>query len=145
MDMVFGLPGYQEVLIISLVLSLIMVLLTKVLTNQEEIKKAKREMKFYQDKIKKAQKSGDKDTVSKLSNDMLKASSKQMKQSMKPMFVSLIIFVIALGWLAGSYGELLVGMPITLPFLGNQLNWFWWYLIIVLPTSFIFRKMLGVE
>ncbi len=143
--MVFGLPGYQEVLIISLVLSLIMVLLTKILTNQEEIKKAKREMKFYQDKIKKAQKSGDKDAVSKLSNDMLKASSKQMKQSMKPMFVSLIIFVIALGWLAGAYGELLIGMPITLPFLGNQLNWFWWYLIIVLPTSFIFRKMLGVE
>ncbi|MCK4497443.1 MAG: DUF106 domain-containing protein [Candidatus Aenigmarchaeota archaeon] len=143
--MVFGLPGYQEVLIISLVLSLIMVLLTKFLTNQDEIRKAKREMKFYQDKIKKAQKSEDKEAVSKLSKDMLKASSKQMKQSMKPMFVSLIIFVIALGWLTGEYGELLINLPITLPVLGNQLNWFWWYLIIVLPTSFIFRKMLGVE
>lgn len=143
--MVFGLPGYQEVLIISLILSLIMVLLTKFLTNQDEIRKAKREMKFYQDKIKKAQKSEDKEAVSKLSKDMLKASSKQMKQSMKPMFVSLIIFVIALGWLTGEYGELLINLPITLPVLGNQLNWFWWYLIIVLPTSFIFRKMLGVE
>lgn len=143
--MVFGLPGYQEVLIISLILSLIMVLLTKFLTNQDEIRKAKREMKFYQDKIKKAQKSEDKEAVSKLSKDMLKASSKQMKQSMKPMFVSLIIFVIALGWLTGEYGELLINLPITLPVLGNQLNWFWWYLIIVLPTSFIFRKILGVE
>jgi len=145
MDMVFGLPGYQEVLIISLILSLIMVLITKLLTNQDVIKKAKREMKFYQEKIKKAQSSGDKEAAAKLSNDMLKASSKQLRQSMKPMFVSLIIFVIALGWLAAEYGELLINVPITLPFLGNQLNWFWWYLIIVLPTSFIFRKMLGVE
>ena len=143
--MVFGLPGYQEVLIISLALSLLMVILTKLLTNQDEIKKAKREMKFYQEKIKKAQKAGDNQTVSKLSNDMLKASSKQLRQSMKPMLVSLIIFVIALGWLAAEYGELVINLPITLPFLGAELNWFWWYLIIVLPTSFIFRKMLGVE
>ncbi len=143
--MAFGFPGYQEVLIISLLLSLLMVIITKVLTNQDEIKKAKREMKFYQEKIKKAQNSGDKEAVSKLSNDMLKASGKQMKQSMKPMFASLIIFVVALGWLAAEYGELLIAMPVSLPFLGPELNWFWWYLIIVLPTSFIFRKMLGVE
>lgn len=143
--MVFGLPGYQEVLIISIALSLLIVILTKLLTNQDEIKKAKREMKFYQEKIKKAQKAGDNQTVSKLSNDMLKASSKQLRQSMKPMFVSLIIFVIALGWLAAEYGELVINLPVTLPFLGSELNWFWWYLIIVLPTSFIFRKVLGVE
>lgn len=143
--MVFGLPGYQEVLIISLLLSLIMVILTKVLTDQNEIKKAKREMKFYQDKIKKAQGSGDKDAVGKLSNDMLKASSKQLKQSMKPMIVSMIIFVVAIGWLGAEYAELLVNLPIALPFLGTQLNWFWWYLVIVLPTNIIFRKMLGVE
>lgn len=138
-------PGYQELLIISLVLSLVMVIITKLLTNQDVIRGAKREMKFYQDKIKKAQKDGDKAAVSKLSSDMLKASSKQMKQSMKPMFASLIIFVIALGWLTGAYGELLIQLPIALPILGSELNWFWWYLIIVLPTSFLFRKMLGVE
>ena len=143
--MVFGLLAYQELLIISLFLSLVMVIITKVLTNQDVIKSAKREMKFYQEKIKKAQSSGDKGSIAKLSNDMLKASSKQMKQSMKPMVASLIIFMIALWWLGANYGELIINLPITLPFLGTGLNWFWWYLIIVLPTSFIFRKMLGVE
>lgn len=143
--MAFGLPGYQEVLVISLLLSIIMVILTKLLTDQDKIKKSKREMKFYQEKIKKAQKAGDKDVVSKLSNDMLKASSTQLRQSMKPMFASMIIFVIAIGWIGAEYAELLVNLPLVIPFLGTQLNWFWWYFIIVLPTSMIFRKMLGIE
>jgi uncharacterized membrane protein (DUF106 family) len=145
MNMVFGLPGYQEILVISLALSLIMVILTRLLTDQEVIRKSKRELKFYQEKIKKAQKSGDTEAVSKLSSDMLKASSRQLRQSMKPMFISLIIFGLAFLWLAAEYGELMIPLPVNLPFLGNQFNWFWWYLVIVLPTNIIFRKILGVE
>jgi uncharacterized membrane protein (DUF106 family) len=143
--MAFGLPGYQEVFLISIALSLLMVLLTKLLTNQDAIRKAKREMKFYQEKIKKAQSSGDTALVSKLSNDMLKSSGKQMKENMKPMFLSIIIFMIALGWLGAQYAGLVIPLPINLPFLGHELNWFWWYLIIVFPANFILRKMLGVE
>lgn len=142
---IFGLPGYQEVLIISIFLSLLMVILTRLLTNQDEIRKAKREMQFYQDKIKKLQESGDKEAVSKLSNDMLKASGKQLRQSMKPMFISLIIFAIALWWLGTTYGELVVSIPFAIPFIGAEFNWFWWYLVIVLPTSFLFRKILNVQ
>lgn len=143
--MVFGLPGYQEILILAIILSVIMAVLHKFLTNQEEIRKAKREMKFYQDKIKKAQNAGDKDAVAKLSNDMLKASSKQLRQNMKPMFAALIIFFIALGWMAGEYAEMMVVTPVAIPFLGAELNWFWWYLITILPISIIIRKALGVE
>lgn len=143
--MVFGIPGYQEILIITIFLGLVMVILTKILTNQDEIKRIKREMKFFQEKIKKAQGSGDKDAVSKLSNDMLKASGKQMKQSMRPMIVSLLVFGLAFWWLSITYGELAIALPITIPFFGSELNWFWWYFIIILPINFLFRKMVGVE
>ncbi len=143
--MVFGIPGYQEILIITILLGLVTVILTKILTDQNEIKRIKREMKFFQEKIKKAQSSGDKDAVSKLSNDMLKASGKQMKQSMKPMMVSLLVFGLAFWWMSITYEELLIALPISIPFFGSGLNWFWWYFVTILPINFLFRKMLGVE
>ncbi len=36
-------------------------------------------------------------------------------------------------------------MPFSLPFIGSHLSWFWWYIFISLPMTFIFRKLLGVE
>ncbi len=36
-------------------------------------------------------------------------------------------------------------MPVELPFIGSYLSWFWWYIFISLPATFILRKVLGVE
>jgi uncharacterized membrane protein (DUF106 family) len=34
--------------------------------------------------------------------------------------------------------------PVSIPFIGSEFNWFWWYLIIILPSSMIFRKLLDI-
>jgi uncharacterized membrane protein (DUF106 family) len=102
--MVIGLPGYQEVLIWSLILSLIMVILQKYLTNQNEIRNLKNDMKRYQDRINKATKSGDRKEANKLTSEMMKLSGKQFHQNMKPMMVSMIIFLGALWMFGGFYG-----------------------------------------
>ena len=134
-----------ELLLISIGLSLLLAVLYRFLTDPEEIRKAKREMEFYREKSKKAQKAGDMEEVKKLTNDMMKASQKQMSQTMKPMFASMVIFFVVLGWLATAYAELAIPAPFAIPFIGNSLNWFWWYLIIVIPANLVFRKALGVE
>ena len=134
----------QEVLIVSVLLSVVMSVLYRFLVNPEEIRKIKREMEFYKEKANKAQKAGDKAEMSKYTNDMLKLSSKQMGKTMKPMFASMIIFFIALSWLAGTYGEMMVNLPFSI-FGFTELNWFWWYLIITFPCTILFRKLLGVE
>ncbi len=36
-------------------------------------------------------------------------------------------------------------MPFELPFIGSYLTWFWWYIFISLPATFILRKLMGVE
>jgi uncharacterized membrane protein (DUF106 family) len=42
--------------------------------------------------------------------------------------------------------EMLVArMPFSLPFIGEYLSWFWWYIFISIPGTIIFRKLLGVE
>ncbi len=42
--------------------------------------------------------------------------------------------------------EMLVAqLPFELPFLGSYLTWFWWYLFLSIPSTIVFRKLLGVE
>ena len=43
--------------------------------------------------------------------------------------------------------EMLVAqLPFALPFLGSYLTWFWWwYLFLSIPSTLVFRKLLGVE
>ena len=135
---------FQEVLVASAGLSLIMSVIYRVLISPEEMRKIKREMEFYREKIKQAQKSGNKADVNKYTNDMLKISSKQMSKTMKPMFASMIIFFIALSWLGAAYGDVTVRLPFAI-FGFTELNWFWWYVIVTFPCTILFRKVLGVE
>jgi uncharacterized membrane protein (DUF106 family) len=142
--MVIGLPGITEMLIWATGLSIFMVLLTKKLTDQDMLKNIKKDQKEMNAKIKKAQKAGKMDEANKLTSEMLKMSSKQMQQSMKPMIVSMGVFVVALWFFGTYYAELAIAVPINLPFLGNSLNWFWWYFLIVFATNFMFRKLFDV-
>ena len=141
----FGFQGYQEVMIISILLALFSVLLSKFLANQEVLKKAKEEIELYRKKSTEAQKEGDMKKANKYMSEMMKASQKQMKENMKPMMFSFIMFILAFSWLGANYSDLLVSLPFTVPFLGKEINWFWWYLIIIIPMSMFFRKILDVQ
>jgi uncharacterized membrane protein (DUF106 family) len=142
--MVFGLPAYQEIFILSLGLSLLMTLASKFLANQQEMKKAKKDMEFFRDKASKAQKAGDLKKSNEYMSEMMKASSRQFRLNMKPMMFSFLIVILAASWFGVTYGTAKIASPISIPFIGNGLNWFWWYVIIVLPFSTIFRKLLDV-
>jgi len=142
--MVFGLPPYQEIFLLSLGLSLLMTLASKFLANQQEMKKAKKDMEFFREKASKAQKAGDLKKSNEYMSEMLKASQKQFRHNMKPMMFSFLIVILAASWFATTYADAKILSPVNIPFLGNELNWFWWYILIVLPFSTIFRKLLDV-
>lgn len=143
--MVFGLPGYIEILLVSVGISLLSVLISKFATDQKAIKNLKKEMKEINARVKKAQKSGDTKEMNRLSGDMMKLSSRQLHMNMKPMMISLIFFMGVLWFLGAYYTDIVIPSPVNIPFVGNQLGWFYWYIIIVFPGSFLFRKLLGVE
>ncbi len=143
--MAFGLDGYMEVLAISVIMSLATVLVSKFASNQGAIKNLKLEMKTLNARIKKAQKAGDTKEMNSLSSELMKLTPKQMQMSMKPMMISLMLFMAVFWFFGAHYTELVVKSPLNIPFIGNQLGWFHWYLIIVLPGSFLFRKLLAVE
>jgi uncharacterized membrane protein (DUF106 family) len=136
---------FEELLIYSTILSFFIAVVYRLLTKPEKMREIKKEMAFYREKANSAQKSGNKDEANKYSSEMLKMSQKQLKSTMKPMLASMVIFFIALGWFNTVFETLSVTLPVAIPFIGTSLNWFWWYIIITIPATLIFRKLLGVE
>jgi len=128
------------ILVYTLALSLVVAILYKLLTNQDEMKKVKEEMKYFKERADQARKDGDTTKMNQYTNDMLKISSKQFKHTMKPMFASMFVFIIVLGWFGVAFGEVLINTP----FAGFQLSWFYWYIIIAIPATMVFRKLMGV-
>lgn len=141
----FGLEGFQIIMIVSILLGGISVMISKFLTDQKLIKKLKKEMEFYQKKSKEAQKEGDIKKANEYMNEILKLSSEHLRENMKPMMISLIIFFLAFSWLGSNYSDVIVMSPFNLPFFGKKLNWFWWYFITIIPVSMFFRKILDVQ
>ena len=213
-----------EVALISAGLSLLLVILSKFLTNQTELKKVKSETEEYRKKIKEAQKEKNEALVKEYTNKMFKLSQGQFKYTTKNMMVSMIIVIFAFGWLGNTYGAMHIDLkqedafgyhsvftgflgeekipmvfsdssnigidinkdssfsdnekfeiseivpyknnrlifteiknnkttadmiiakaPFNMPYAGSNLTWFWIYLFITLPSTFIFRKLLDVQ
>ncbi len=135
----------ELVLIFSVALSFVISLAYRLLIKPDEMRKVKEESKFFNQKVKEAQKKGNEAEVKKYSSEMLKMSQKQMKLTMKPMIASMVIFFLVLGWFGSTFADVVVMLPFGVPFFGMELNWFWWYVVITLPTTIMFRKALGAE
>lgn len=142
------------VFIWSVLLSLVLSLIYRFLTNPSEIRRIKRDMQFYRKKMNEAQKAGNKEEMDRYLKQSMKLNQEHLKHNMKPMIFSMALFLVVLGWLNNAYTDLVVPLPINLPVLGwefpflhltMEYNWFWWYLVITVPFTFVFRKLFGVE
>lgn len=140
-----GLPaGIEEIIIASLVL-FVSTLIYKFLMNQSDAREIKLKLKEKQEKLKELQKSNPEEAKREMA-EMLKLSNKQMRMTMKPMFVTLILFVaVVFPTMPGLFPGIIVKLPFTLPYFGDKFGWLMWYFIVSLPLNFIFRRLLGVE
>lgn len=153
-------PAYQEILLMTVLLALINAVAYRYFVNPAKVKGLKEEIKSYRDKMKAAQKANDKDEMMKFLNKMNEKNMEQAKMMMgKPMILSMGLFLLPLWFVFPVYfANLALTLPFPLPEISGNLahfefhfsmastyNWFWWYLIIIIPSSLLFRKMLGVQ
>ena len=140
-----GLSAGIEELLVSALVVFIVTLIYRFLVNQKELKEIKDKQRDYQSRMKELQKTNPEE-AKRTMTEMLSLSNKQLRMSMKPMFASLILFVvIVLPVLPGLYPGIVVKLPFSLPYFGIGFTWFWWYVIVSFPLNSIFRKLLGVE
>jgi len=216
---------YQEIFVWALFLSFISALVYRVFTKPGEMRQIKKDMKFYREKSKEAQQQKDLKKANEYVSEMMKLNQKQMRRTMKPMFITLGVFLVLISFITQAYGvvvetkaaddktatgqfssagfshalmvektnesamkavidandngdfsddavyaagdvvqigktswtvspqdlnrtkiDVAVKLPFTMPLFGwHELSWLIWYILVSLPSTFIFRKALGVE
>ena len=119
------------VIIISVVITLIMTIVTKYLTNQNRMKELKEIQNTCRIKIKDYK--GKPEELKKIQQEMLECSMELTKHSMKPMLFAFVPLILLITWLRGVF----VGTEI-------QSTWIWWYIGAGIFSSILFRRVFRV-
>lgn len=136
---VFGLTPLPFFLVISIILSLFVSLVYKYLTDQTLMKELKKDLKKYQDAMKEAR--SDVEKTSELSKKAMSVNMKYMKQTMKPMFITMLPFLLIFYWLRSVFDTTIV---IPLSFWPGHLGWVGTYIIFSMVFTTLIRKALKV-
>ena len=143
--MLLGLPAWAFILLISIVLSLIVALIYKYATDQAVMRDLKEQLKKYQQQMKEAK--NDLNKLSELQKKAMEVNMKYMKQSFKPMIITMIPFLIIFWWLRTVYtGVVVIPFNFHFPLSGLEtgLGWIGTYIIFSMIFTTLFRKALKV-
>ncbi len=137
---VLGLSPFWFLLLISIALSVFVSLVYKFMTDQTLMKELKKDLKKYQAGMKDAK--DDTAKVSELSKKAMSANMKYMKQTMRPMLITMLPFMLIFWWLRKIFGEVIV---VPLSFWPGHLGWVGTYIIFSMIFTTLFRKLLKVS
>jgi uncharacterized membrane protein (DUF106 family) len=121
---------------VSFVLTFLITLSYKFMTDQKLMKSVKEEMKDIRKQMKEFK--DDPTKVMELQKRSMDKSMVQMKNSFKPMIITFIPLIIIFGWLRETYAEL----PIEFLWFSS---WLWIYIIFSIIFSIFIRKLLKVH
>jgi uncharacterized membrane protein (DUF106 family) len=139
-----GLQAGIEELLASAVIVFMISIFYRFLINQNELREIKSSLKEKQAKVKELQKTNPQE-ANKTLTEVISLSNKQMRMSMKPMLLTLIIVGIILPYFPQIYPGVVVKLPLYLPYFESDFGWLAWYILVSIPLGQVFRKLLGAE
>jgi len=141
-DMVFGkLIAYDPLyglLAISFIITFLITLVYKFMTDQTELKRVKEETKEIREQMKTHR--DDPQKMKELNKRSLEISMGSLKHQFKPMLITLIPLFIIFGWLRTTYADYN-----NLNFLGFIDGWIWVYISSAIIFNIILKKVLKVH
>ena len=117
------------IIVLAGLVTIISTLVHKWLTNQEHMKSLKSRQKEIQKELRGCK---DASLMKELNAEMMKLTGVMFKSSMRPMFVTIIPFLILFWWLRSVFT----------PVMGS--SWIWWYIGFSVVASIVLRKVLKV-
>ncbi len=106
------------------------------------LKKKSRELKIKMDE---ARKKGDHKELKYLWEKSMRLTREQFAMGLKPMMLTLALVVLVFPLLKKTYNGVSFALPFQIPFVGHDIGWLGLYIIISIPTSMLFRKLLKVD
>lgn len=103
----FGYPAFVEIIVVSVALGFVTSLVYRLMTDPKKMKAIRDASKEYNEKMKKAQKSGNTKEQQRLMKESLSNSNKLMSMSMKPMMITLLLFFgVWMVYMVPNYGSI---------------------------------------
>jgi uncharacterized membrane protein (DUF106 family) len=139
--------GTIFILLISLALSTVSALANRFLVDTNLVKSYNEEVKAWWKEFNEARKNNDKKLMAKLNRaktEIDKAQVTVSKQRLKITAYTFIPFALTFIVFSAVYSNTIVAvLPFELPIVGQQLSFYWWYVICSLSTSIIVMKLAG--
>jgi len=121
----------------------------RLLVDVKRVAQVTREVNAWRKEFEKARKSNDKQLLAKVTKKqqaMMKLQSKMAFERMKVSFIFIIPFWAIWIVLSSFFGETVVAFsPIPIPFAGDELPFFYWYLICSFTISLPLTRLFGIN
>jgi len=129
---------------ITFIMTLLITLVYKWLTNQALMKGMKAEIKDLQKEMKKSKDNQDK--MMSIQKELMTKNAQLMKHSLKPTLITLLPLLVVFGWLKKAYIDAgdLISWGAKIPLFGTGFGWLGTYIIFAVVFSMILRKLLRV-
>ena len=141
---IVSLPFPLAVAAMTAAIVFVITIFYKKMIDQSAARLIKQEMSDVKARVKELQKTNPEE-ANKESMKMLAASNKQMKLAMKPMLPTMIFVLLLLPWMSTVFHGYTVALPVSLPLVGNSMDWLVWYIVLSIPMNMLFKRAMGVE
>lgn len=133
------------VFLLSFITSLITTLIYKFTIDQSKAKSIKANIKILSENAKEKQKSGNKEEVNKILQEIMKLNSEFTRMTLKPMIISMFPALIVLFILRYLYSGKYFYLPFPLPYIGNSCDWLLIYVVISFVFTIFTRRIMNLE
>ena len=139
-----ALEPHIALLVFSTILTVIIFALNKLLINKKVAKEIKDKLAVVKESLTLAQKEGRKDDISKFMKEYMAINNEHMRLMFKVMIATLAVVIVLFPWASANYsGVTVANLPFSMPFIGANIGWLLWYILISLAGSWVLRKFIG--
>lgn len=136
-------PPHLAILITSFLVTAMIIGINRLFTKRSVIQEIKNRIEEIRENLTRAQKEGNTENINKFLNEMIKANNEYMKYTFKTLIISIVIATLFLPWLSYKYSGLTVAtLPFSVPLIGSELNWIYWYILASLTIGWILNKLM---
>lgn len=123
---------HLAIILIAIVVTIFITLIRYFLTDRVKMKEIRERQKKLREEMKQFKHHPEK--MMELNQKMLEDFPEQMKQSFKPMLVTIIPVLLLFGWMRAVFAGTAIAS-----------TWIWWYISASIIFSLILNKMVGLQ
>ena len=134
-----------NVIFISFLITLLITLSYKFLTNQSAMKDLKTRMKEFQKQMKESK--GDMERYQQIQKEAMSTQMQYMKHSWKPMLYTFLPLILIFSWMRATFdsGLDIITWGFKIPLFGIGLGWLGTYIFASIFFSMILRKVMKIH